>query len=103
MIDVSLQPLPNQSLSIVLDGARYDITVKLSNGVMTASILRDGVTLVDGVRLVSGTPVLPYPYLESGNFILTTENYDLPYYDQFGNTQFLVYLTAAEVAAQREV
>lgn len=101
MIDVNIQALPNQSLSIQADGARYDITLKEANGVMSATIVRDGVTLVENVRLVAGSPVLPYLYLERGNFVLTTMDDDLPYYSLFGVTQFLVYLTADEVAAMR--
>lgn len=101
MIDASIQAVPNQSLSIQLDGFRYDITLKEAQGVMTASVVRDGNTLIDGVRLVSGTPVLPYRYQEQGNFVLNTEAYDLPQYLAFGVTQFLVYLSADEVAALR--
>lgn len=101
MIDVSIQALPNQSLSIQLDGFRYDITIKEANGVMSASVVRDGETLVDNVRLVSGTPVLPYRYQEQGNFALTTLDEELPYYTAFGITQFLVYLNDAELAALR--
>lgn len=101
MIDVAIQALPNQSLSIQLDGMRYDILIKEANGCMVASVIRDGVTLVDGVRLVAGAPVLPYRYQESGNFALTTTDEELPYYTMFGVTQFLVYLSADELAALR--
>lgn len=101
MIDVTLQALPNQSLSIQLGDSRYDITLKETNGVMCASIVRDGVTAVENVRLVAGAPVLPYRYLEDGNFVMFTQDDDLPYYTAFGATQFLTYLTAAEVAALR--
>lgn len=93
--------MANQSLSIQLDGLRYDITVKEGNGVMCATVVRDGVTLVDNVRLVAGTPVLPYRYQEDGNFALTTADEELPYFPQFGNTQFLVYLSNEELAALR--
>lgn len=101
MIDVNIQALPNQSLSVQLDGLRYDITIKEAIGVMAATVVRDGVTLVDNVRLVAGTPVLPYRYQESGNFALTTADEELPYYPSFGVTQFLVYLSAEELAALR--
>lgn len=101
MIDVGIAAVPNQSLSIQLDERFYDIQLRDVGGGMAATIARDGVTLVSGARVVAGTPLLPYRYQESGNFLITTDAEALPYYDQFGVTQFLVYLTAAELAAYR--
>lgn len=101
MIDVGIAAVPNQSLSIQLDERFYDIHLRDAGGAMAATIARDGVTLVSGARIVAGTPLLPYRYQEAGNFLVTTDAEALPYYDQFGVTQFLVYLTAAELAAYR--
>lgn len=101
MIDVALQPVANQSLSIQLDDSRYDLTIKEANGVMCATVARDGVTLIQGVRIVAKTPLVPYAYLQEGNFVLLTEGDELPYFDQFGNTQNLVYLSADEIDALR--
>lgn len=101
MIDVGIAALPNQSLTIQLDERLYDIHLREANGVMAATIARDGVTLVSAMRITAGTPLLPYRYQEAGNFIMTTDGEAMPYYDQFGVTQFLVYLSAAELAAYR--
>ena len=101
MIDVGIATLANQALSIQLDERFYEIELREANGVMAATIARDGVTLVSAMRLTAGTPILPYRYQEAGNFIMTTDGEALPYYDQFGVTQFLVYLSAAELAAYR--
>lgn len=101
MTDVPLQAVPNQQLSIQLGLFRYDLTVKQAAGVMSASVVRDGVTILENVRLVAGTPLLPYAYQEDGNFALTTNDGDLPDYTQFGITQYLVYLTAEELATLR--
>ena len=65
------------------------------------TIVRDGTTLVSNMRITAGTPLLPYRYQESGNFLMTTDGEAIPYYDQFGITQFLVYLTADELATYR--
>jgi hypothetical protein len=102
MIDVAIQAVPNQDFSIQLGEDRYDFTIKEANGCMVASVTRDNVPLVSNVRLVAGSPVLPYRYQERGNFVLTTPADELPYYLQFGVTQFLVFLDAAELAALRE-
>ena len=101
MIDIGIAALANQAISIQLDASFYEIQLRESNGVMAATIARDGVTLVTNSRVTAGTPLLPYRYQEAGNFIVTVDDDALPYWDQFGVTQFLVYLSADELAAYR--
>ena len=101
MIDIGIAALANQAISIQLDASFYEIQLRESNGVMAATITRDGVTLVTNSRVIAGTPLLPYRYQEAGNFIVTVDDDALPYWDQFGVTQFLVYLSADELAAYR--
>lgn len=101
MIDIALAAVANQTLAVQLDGRQYTVTMHEANGVMSATITRDGATLVSNVRITAGTPLLPYRYQESGNFLLIVDGEALPYWDQFGVTQFLVYLTTAELAAYR--
>lgn len=97
MILIPLDAVANQSFTINLDGSSYDIAIKETNGVMAANIVRDGATLLLGTRIVAGTPLIPYDYLQLGNFILTTENDEIPYYTQFGVTQQLLYASIAEI------
>jgi len=101
MIDIALQPVANQELSIPLEGSRYVITVKEANGVMVASIERDGELIASNTRIVADSLVLPYrkQWFGFGNFMLATQDEEVPYFDQFGSTQFLVYVTVAEMAA----
>lgn len=101
MIDVGIAMLANQALSIQLDARFYEIELHEANGVMSATITRDGVVIVSNMRVTAGTPLLPYRYQEAGNFIMTTDGEAIPYWDQFGVTQFLVYLSADELAAYR--
>lgn len=101
MIDIGIAALPNQSLTVQLDGRLYSITLREANGAMAVSISRDGVRLVSNTRITAGTPLLPYRYQEAGNFLMTIDGEAIPYYDQFGVTQFLVYVTPAELAAYR--
>jgi hypothetical protein len=101
MIDVAIAAVPNQELTIQLEGIIYDIALREANGIMTASITRDGTPVARNTLAVAGTPLLPYRHQEAGNFLFTTEDEALPYYDQFGLTQFLVYVTADELAAYR--
>lgn len=96
---ISLSAISNQKFSVQLESKRYIITIKETKGVMSCTIVREDETIVDNVRLVAGTPILPYAYMEDGNFILTTENEDLPDWTKFGNGQELYYLSASELEA----
>lgn len=101
MRDIALAAVPNQSLSVQLDGRFYDIAVRDVGDTVAFTISRDGETLISGARAAAGTPLLPYRYQEDGNFVLTVEGDALPYWDQFGVTQFLVFVSADELAEAR--
>jgi hypothetical protein len=95
---IPLDAIPNQSLFVRLDGARYRLTLKEAGGMMAVTIERDGVTLVTGARAVAGFPLLAHPYLQAGagNFLFVCDG--IPYFADFGSTCTLVYASAAEVA-----
>lgn len=99
MLQLELEAAPNQAFSTVLDGLLYDIEIKETNKVMSVSITRSGIPLVSNMRVVNSIPLLPYIYLQKGNFIFYASNDDIIYYDQFGITQFLLYATQAEIGA----
>lgn len=101
MIQVPIEPVPNQSFSVQLDGRRFALRLKECNGGMVADVTIDGAAVLLASRLVAGTPVIPYRYLEAGNFVLTTDAEALPDYEQFGVTQLMLYLSAAEIEALR--
>lgn len=101
MIDIGISAVPNQTVTIQIDERVYDISLREANGATSASITRDGVVIVSNVRAVAGTPLLPYRHQEDGNFLITTEDESIPYYDQFGITQFLIYVTPDELAEYR--
>lgn len=103
METIGLQAIPNQQLTVVLDAVLYNLTFRATNGCMSVDMLRAGEVVVSGQRIVAGQPFLPYVVLEGqyGNFVMLTQDGDLPYYDQFGLTQTLVWATAAEIGAIR--
>lgn len=99
-IVVPLSPVPNQALTIRLDGTRYALRLKEAGGVMAVDLDRADRQLVAGMRCVADTPLLPYAHLEGrfGNFIfVTSEDGAIPYWTDFGTRAQLIYLTAAEV------
>lgn len=107
MINIPLQAIPSQELSIQLDGNNYDIRLHscnntpltLGTAIMTATIAMNGNLLIENVRCVPNYVLLPYQYLATGNFLIITNNDDYPDYKQFGITQYLIYASQAELEA----
>lgn len=101
MNQLDLTAIPNQQISVTLESSVYDITIKETNGVMCATVVRDGVAVVSNNRILPLTPIIPYQYLEQGNLFMTTSNEELPYYTAFGVTQFLYYVGVDELVTLR--
>ena len=102
MINIPLQQLANQSLNFTADDSRYQIDIKEIGGLMATSITIDDVLVISGQRALAGVPLIPYRYLERGNFIFITENEENPYYTSFGTSVFLNYASPAELEALRD-
>lgn len=101
MIEIPLSAIPNQTFSIQLDNIFYDLAIYAANRIMAMDLNRGGTQILTGERLVPGYPVIPYRYLESGNFVFITNNEEYPDYRQFGINQILVYASAAELSSLR--
>lgn len=103
MFVVPLESVPNQRLSIRLDGALFGLEIKAAREIMTISISRNGDSVVKGLRCVPATPLIPYAYLEglTGNFAFITQGGAYPHYSRFGGTDTLWYLTAQELRELR--
>lgn len=98
---VPIQQIPNQAFSITLDGVLYDLKILTNNGVTSVSLSINGQDVLDNALAASAAPIIPAPYQEAGNFMFLTANQQLPYYEQFGLTQSLLYFTADELATFR--
>lgn len=97
MLEINLAPIPNQAFSVTINSIHYDLRIFLATNVMCCDLSINSVAILTSMRLVSNGFIIPYSYLENGNFLITTLNDELPYYEQFGTTQFLTYLTQAEI------
>ena len=100
---VPIDDTPNQEFSIVLDNVRYDMRLRALTDVMCVDLTIDDVVTLTGVRVVDGTGIIPYKYLEmgGGNFFFLTELGDIPYWTEFGTTQDLVFINEEELAEIR--
>ena len=101
MQSVPISAVPNQDFTIILDGNTWDITLKTTDGIISASLNLNSIDIVDNARVVSGSYIIQEQYQESGNFFFLTQNQELPLYTQFNVTQSLIYISAAELAALR--
>ena len=96
---VEISAVPSQSFTVQLDGDYYDIELVTTEEVLACSIARNNVLLLTGIRVVNGTPLIPYSTLATGNFIFIATDDLLPDYRQFNTTQILYFLSADEIAA----
>lgn len=101
MQSIPLQSIPNQSFSITLGGNQWNFTLKTTNGVIAVTLAKNNIAIINNLRAVANTLIIPARYLEDGNFLFLTQNFQLPDYAQFGITQLLVYLSPADLIASR--
>jgi len=96
--DITLLAVPNQTFSATINGVLWELSIKVARDTMLADVRRDGVDLVLGQRVVAEFPILPYRYLShQGNFAILTRDGELPWWEEFGRSQSLIYLEPAEV------
>lgn len=100
---IPLSAVANQSLSVPLGDARYDLRFHDLGGMMAVDISLNDQVLVLGSRVAGNAPLIPFRYLEGdgGNFLFLTEPGAIPYWESFGTTQTLLYVTPEELAEFR--
>lgn len=101
MQQIPLQAIPNQSFSITLDNNNWDIAIKTTNGCTSVSLTLNRVVVIENMRAVANTKIIPAEYEEAGNFAFVSKGQALPSYVDFDITQALLYITADDLAAIR--
>ncbi len=102
MQSVPIQAVPQQTLSYIdPSGNQWNISITLVGSQMAFTLTLNNTVLVENITAVAGYRIIPYNYLENGNFVLITQNKQIPDYTQFGITQQLIFLTQAEIDAYR--
>lgn len=101
METIPLEAIPNQRLAYTDGDNRYVILLQDIGDAMAYSIEINGVSILNGFEAVSNAPLIPYKYLENGNFVFVTEDNRIPYYTEFGVSQQLVYIPQSELDEQR--
>ena len=97
---IELAQVANQEFSLTEDNNRFKITINNINSMMSITIEVNNNIILSGQRLLPNQLVIQYGYLSKfGNFLMTTQNDEMPDFNQFGVDQFFYFLTKAEVDA----
>lgn len=75
--------------------------MKLVNGAIAVSLTLNGADIIDNARAVAGMRIIQSLYKQNGNFAIISTNQTVPDYTQFGTTQFLVYISIAELSVSQ--
>ena len=96
---IPIDPVANQAMSVVLNNDRYDLTLRDLGGIIGATVVRNGTTLVSNAAVTSGEPIIPYGHLatQGANFLFNTANDEIPTPASLGSTQRLLYYITDEV------
>ena len=100
MQTIPIQPIPAQSLKVVLANQNCQIRIyQKSNGIFV-DVNSDGIDIVIGVIARNAVPIVCREYLGfSGNlFFIDSQGLDDPQFAGLNSRFFLVYLTADEYA-----
>ncbi|WP_420809778.1 phage baseplate plug family protein [Entomohabitans teleogrylli] len=94
IVNIPLEVLPNQSLTIRLGDNRYWIQIiTISNSLMSISIARNDALLIQNQRAVSNQVILSQHNSKGyGNFVFVTPDETYPYYTEFNNGHELYFI-----------
>lgn len=96
---IPLANLQSQRFTVTLDGDIYTLRIKAVPAGLICDISINEEVILQGHRIVGGSPLIPYTYLERGNFIFVSSVANAePDYRQFNETQNLYYLSPSEIA-----
>lgn len=102
MLQIPLQPVPRQEMTITIGQNRWLIRVVQVGEMMLCDFTLNEVVQFQGACAVPAQKLLPYQYLQQragGNFAFTTSSADekLVRFEDFGNTCFLIFATTEEI------
>lgn len=96
MREISLQAVPNQGVTVPLNGSSWDIELKSCPQYMEVSIWRDGEVVILGQRIVEGGLLIPHRYLAvNGNFFI--DGNGPADWREFGRSQNLYYIPVGDL------
>lgn len=101
MENILLNTEPNQEFDYELDNVRYRVTLLAGDECCYSEVYVNDVMVVPSMMVLPEQPLIPYKYIKKGNllFINTDNSESYPYYEKFGDTQFLYVMSQSEIDA----
>lgn len=66
---IPLEAIPNQSFSLVIGDNSFVIRLVTTPDSLVCDVTINDVVVITGLRVVGGSPLIPFRYQEKGNFI----------------------------------
>ena len=102
MQEITLENTPQQQFSISLGGFQWDLTFRTENNATVnctlATLVRDGVKVIDSVLCAPNMPIFPFSYFSGGDFLFVCDKGEYPNYENFGKTVKLYWLDTKDIA-----
>lgn len=100
MREIPLENTPNQEVETVINSTVFNIRLHTVGQMTLADVYINRELICAGVRCVPGIPLIPFPYVakQSGNFMFWCLDANYPFYELFGASQRLMYLSPGELS-----
>lgn len=97
-MQIPLSAVPFQTVSAVVNGQNYRVTVRQNGAFIYTSVMVDGVRVVDNALAVARGRVIPFAQTVARTrlYWVDTQGNDRPQYDGLGDRWILVYEAANE-------
>lgn len=100
MVRIDLDKIPNQVFTVLLENTLYKVQLRTIQGLTYMSAWINDEPLFYSQLCSPNIYVNPYRYVGSGGkFMFSCLDNEYPNYNNFGNTQYLLFYTAEEVNA----
>ena len=95
---IELKNIPNQVFNTTINDAQYRIQIRTMQNLTFLSVWKNEVILFHNQLCVPNEFINPYNYISTdGKFYFRCLDDEYPTYKQFGNTQYLLFLSNDEV------
>lgn len=99
-VSIPLASIPNQRLSVMIEGRRYEISVIVAGQSVAVSIACDGDVICSNARAVPNIPILTYDYQQAlafGNFAFLSESGEYPDWRTLADNDAFIFVPASEL------
>ena len=98
MILIPLLSIPNQSLQVRLDEYEVEIQLRTVNDYTLISVRMGGESIIENQICGANQRVYLYSSILNGLFVWNSQDGEYPFYEKFGTTHNLYYITNEEIS-----